>query len=309
MYMLSSGETAEGGYWLHGAEFLCGFGASMLFESGGFLVEYGYDGVASELELGAFDGIIKAQADADTRHLAVLSKAGLQVFDIASMTQVDLGEVLSGLDVSAFDWGDDNRLYFTAQGGDESAVYSLDLSETLLRTRPVEESPSGRLMSGGGRVYFACDDGAIWYGLIASAEGSGERLVTGSDFSLSPNGKQIAILYGPGGDSFEGLVLIDIETGAAEHVYEGGGVESYLFSMNNQLLHYLVNDGESEGYPFALYSYRPSDDRTFFHGRLPTDDVFALPEGNMAMVRDIGAEGQSEQKSLVTYKLRLNYYN
>ncbi len=307
-YMLSSGETAEGGYWLHGARYLCGFEeGSMLFESGGLLVEYGYGGAGQQLELDAFNSVVKARADADTRHLAVLSKAGLQVFDIASMTQMDFSDALSGLSVSSFDWGDDGRLYFTAEGGEDSVIYSLDVNEKALRTRATEEIPFGRLRAGGGRVYFACEDGAIWYSLIASEESSGERLVTGSDFSLSPNGKLISILYGPTvGESFEGLVMIDIETGVAEQIYEGVGVEGYLFSMNNQLLHYLVKDGESEDYPYALYSYRPSDDRTFFHGRLPTSDVFALPEGNLAMVREVGETGQ---KAFVTYKLRLNYYN
>ncbi|MGI5900309.1 MAG: hypothetical protein ACOX8S_10375 [Christensenellales bacterium] len=306
-YMLSSGETARGEYWLHGSKYLCGFGSSMMFESSGLLIEYGYDGFGRELELGVFEGIIKAQADPDTRHLAVLSGAGLQVFDIASMRQMDLGEALLERSVSFFDWGDDGRLYFTEAGSGERAIYSLDVNEKLAKARETEEMPSGRLMSGGGRAYFACEDGAIWYNLIASAEGLGERLVTGDDFALSANGKLISILYGPtGGESFEGLVLIDIETGAAEQIYEGSGVEGYLFSINNQLLHYLVKDGESEDFPFALYSYRPSDDRTFFHGRLPTDDVFALPEGNMAMVRDVGASGKEMP---VTYKLRLNYYN
>lgn len=209
----------------------------------------------------------------------------LSVLFIGQDKVVTIGQQGMGSFTSGSAWNSIGTSLYAMAGNEELQFKRYDINAQgssavkVLLERPGFES---RLESFGDKIYFV-DGYDSSYKIIAYDTGSNdiEEIADGHNFTLSPDGKYMAILVQKEGQDFEleyDLYLMNIQNNEKTLVSKSAIISSFFFGRDNTLF-YSIDRGDTD-YPVEVLRYRLADKTVDSLFRMQDGDVMPYMDAN-----------------------------
>lgn len=218
------------------------------------------NGRIQSIDVPEFFSIDSASFSADGRYIGLIDVSienrVLYVYDFVSGTLYNLGEEGFGSQTTSFTWADTgNTLYAMTGYGNMQMMSCGFLTDGSLRIGAVEEQAGGEgsIAVSRGRLYFA--DGTQGY--VYQIGGEREKITTGMNMRMSPDGKTLLVLetVSGGGEQVLTLKLFDIETGRETPIIDRAEIDGFDFSSSSNKVYYMAASEAGDEFDYALYVY------------------------------------------------------
>ncbi len=222
------------------------------------------NGRMQSIDVPDFYSIEKAGFSPEGNYLGILDVSidsrVLYVYDFTSGELINLGEEGFG-DTYSFAWSDFNDTIYAVTGYEPTKLMSCKFSYD---GTPIIESVEDNLGSGGkisvsqGRLFISDNTGGA--GKIYVMDTERREITSGTDFSISPDGKKMLVLESRSSGDEEvltSLKLCDIVSGKSNYIAENASIASFYFSQNGGKVYYMdesVSEPSGE-YSYGLFSY------------------------------------------------------
>ena len=273
----------------------------------------------SEIEFAMIDS---AQFSPDGKRIAILERTSeisvLHVYNMETNTlEIDLGEEGFGKTTSKFTWDELGTAIYAITGDESQQLqkYDFTVADESMRVSAVEEEEltDGDLQFYNGELYFSNEDYDYQEKIFKIKPEGGLRteFSTGGKFSISPNGKYMAIMETAGMDGDEeaeeesggstSLKIKDMITGEEKYIIQNNFVVNFDWSQDGYL-YYSMGDDISQDYGFKLIRYDVASDQHQEIVRMRTSDFYTTVNPKLIYITYIS---EDEIKINATYKLTL----